>query len=426
MHRDTEKINMKVTETCTAFPAKQSINDDKRDKYDSLYKTNFKMDSDLRISTFNTTHGHYYKPKLVGQHSNTNLARIWMKSQFPQGDIAKADEPISNYRGSYQGHDGCKQPSQRVSKDDWTKRSALVGDNLRRFATTHGKNFIGSYVLPPKSVPKHTASSIPEGDKEKVTANCTTMRDAYQPNKIQYEKQDSSNAYKKLYETNYKMKDGQGRFDQYVSTQAESYHPISNKFAPKFKRDRDRNASDIPEGDTDEIRGFERINSTVARSHHKHINLSEASVPRVNGSQLRTVSNVQLGEKELSSHFYNTTCDTTYHAVSVPYERAPSHPKSSVPLKYFGDLESRSTTWSDFHAHNTSRLKPHKVGLENLRVTHFTPPLGNRRFFLTSHDSQYTPKAIERISVDPGRLQRSSVPIGTMGNFIEGCHNGWE
>lgn len=98
MHKDEDKINMKLTETCLAFPVKQSINDDHRDKYDSLYRTNFKMDSDLRIAAFNTTQEHYYQPKLMNQNSVTKLTRSWMKSQLPQRDYVKAEEPLSNYR----------------------------------------------------------------------------------------------------------------------------------------------------------------------------------------------------------------------------------------------------------------------------------------------------------------------------------------
>uniref|UniRef100_H2Z8W0 Uncharacterized protein n=1 Tax=Ciona savignyi TaxID=51511 RepID=H2Z8W0_CIOSA len=100
MHRDVEKISTKVSETCQAFPAKKSVHDDPRDKYSSLYRTNFKLDSDSRIDTFSTTHERYYKPTPQGSlPALSNLGSRWMRSNFPQGDKEKADEPISNYRG---------------------------------------------------------------------------------------------------------------------------------------------------------------------------------------------------------------------------------------------------------------------------------------------------------------------------------------
>uniref|UniRef100_H2Z8V9 Uncharacterized protein n=1 Tax=Ciona savignyi TaxID=51511 RepID=H2Z8V9_CIOSA len=176
----------------------------------------------------------------------------------------------------------------------------------------------------------------------------------------------------------------------------------------------------------DPYRAHKRVNSTVARSHHKLLDLKQASVPRVNGAQLRTVSKVQLGEKELESSFYETTCDSTFQPVTVAYKRADSHPKSNVPLDYFGNNRRAPTTWSDFPAHDIARQLPHRVALENLRETHFIPPHGAERFFSTTQDSHYTPKRVAKFNVDPGRLQRSTVPIGTMGKFIQGCHNGWK
>jgi len=99
MHRDGEKICVDVTETREAFPPKRSINDDTRDKYSCLYKTNFKMNSDERIDSFNTTHGHYFQPKQVSSPVLTNeLRKKWVASEIPQGDKEKADEPLSVYR----------------------------------------------------------------------------------------------------------------------------------------------------------------------------------------------------------------------------------------------------------------------------------------------------------------------------------------
>nr|XP_002120880.1 testis-expressed protein 45-like [Ciona intestinalis] len=426
MHRDVAKINTKISETCQAFPAKTSTHDDPRDKYSSLYKTNFKLDSDKRIDTFSTTHERYYKPNPIGSQSTLpNLGSRWMKSTFPQGDKEKADEPISNYRGSFLSHDISKHQPRRAPSQHWGCKT-ITGDAQSRFSTTHDSTFQGLWVNTAKSVPKHTSSSIPEGDKEKVTESTTTMRQSYQPSFQGYSPQDRMESYSKLHATNYKMTDGHGRFDKYLSTQAECYQPINNVFSAVVKRDRDRNASDIPEGDMDPFRSHKRVNSTVARSHHKPLDLKKASVHRVNGSQLRTVSKVQLGEKELESSFYETTCDSTFHPVSVEYNRVDSHPKSNVPLKYYGDEKVAPTTWSDFPSHDMARQHPHRVALENLRETHFMPPHGDQRFFSTTHDSHYTPKRVTKFNVDPGRLQRSSIPIGTMGKYIKGCHSGYD
>ena len=66
------------------------------------------------------------------------------------------------------------------------------------------------------------------------------------------------------------------------------------------------------------------------------MDIARIHVPPVSGSKLRTASNVQLGRNELASRYYDTTFDDTYKPVAVPYFKADSHPKSIVPLKYYG------------------------------------------------------------------------------------------
>ena len=98
-HQDKDQINIKLSETRQEFPAKQSIFDDPRDKYTALYKTNFQMNSDNRVDTFNTTHESYYKPQMGDiPPLSSELNRIWTRSNFPQGDKGKAEKPVSNYR----------------------------------------------------------------------------------------------------------------------------------------------------------------------------------------------------------------------------------------------------------------------------------------------------------------------------------------
>lgn len=52
------------------------------------------------------------------------------------------------------------------------------------------------------------------------------MQGSFKKNNFFCHSRDNANVNEKLYATNYNMKDGQGKFDQYLSTQAESYNPI--------------------------------------------------------------------------------------------------------------------------------------------------------------------------------------------------------
>ncbi|XP_039248598.2 stabilizer of axonemal microtubules 5-like [Styela clava] len=425
MHQDQEKINTQLSETREQFPRKKALTStDTRDKYSALYKTNFKPNSDLRIKTFNTTHDYYYtaKPTSVPP-DNTQLAVNWTKSSFPQGDKEKADEPISTYRTGFPGHDTSKMKIERVGSQHWGNQGTIKGDNVRRFGTTHTNTFHGLWSAPPDPVPKHFRSSVPEGDKEKVTEHSTTMRKSFTPHKTDWKSQNSGDSYAKLYATNYKQSDGKGTFDKYQSTAKESYPPISCE-SQRVHRSRDRNASDIPEGDTDANRGTERVNMTTTRRHHPPMNVRDAR--RVDGSKLRTKSNVLLGESTLAGKFYDTTCDSTYQTVNVPRFKANTYYPSVVPLSYYGNQREYPTTWSDFQNPRIGKMIPNPVALDNLRRTHISAPLGGQYFFSTTHDSHYTPKSIAKYKIDSGALQRTSVPIGTLGEFIPGCHNGWD
>ena len=99
MHRDFEKINMQQSETIQSFPHKKAIGHDLPDKYNALYKTHFKMNSDERIDSFQTTHNKFFKPKELFSAADTSiLGKNLRKSHFPQGDKEKAEDPVSVYK----------------------------------------------------------------------------------------------------------------------------------------------------------------------------------------------------------------------------------------------------------------------------------------------------------------------------------------
>ena len=49
-----------------------------------------------------------------------------------------------------------------------------------------------------------------------------------------------------------------------------------------------------------------------------------------------------------------------------------------------------------------------------LKKSHIGAPLGGTRQFSTEHLDQYTAKRTARFPIDSGRLQRSTVPLGTL------------
>lgn len=55
---------------------------------------------------------------------------------------------------------------------------------------------------------------------------------------------------------------------------------------------------------------------------------------------------------------------------------------------------------------------------QQLKRSHIKPPIPEEREFSTTHQRTYTPKRTSRRNVDPGNLQRSSVPLGTLNTYI--------
>jgi len=55
---------------------------------------------------------------------------------------------------------------------------------------------------------------------------------------------------------------------------------------------------------------------------------------------------------------------------------------------------------------------------QQLKKSHIKPPIPEEREFSTTHQRTYTPKRTSRRNVDPGSLQRSSVPLGTLNAYI--------
>ena len=60
------------------------------------------------------------------------------------------------------------------------------------------------------------------------------------------------------------------------------------------------------------------------------------------------------------------------------------------------------------------RMDINPEALDRLKRSHIGAPLGGERQFSTEHLDQYIPKYSNKISVDSGKLQRSTVPLGTL------------
>merc|ERR1712004_818222 len=81
----------------------------------------------------------------------------------------------------------------------------------------------------------------------------------------------------------------------------------------------------------------------------------------------------------------------------------------------------------DFDSKNYKKMKINPIAMNNLKSSHWQQPLGNQTFFSSTMDDLYKPPSTKatKCLTDPGWLQRSNVPLGTLGKYITGSHKGW-
>ena len=108
LQRDERYFNQRASETKQAFERHTLNKPELKDVRHTHGATNFKMDSDPRLNSFQTTHKRDYTPK-VGELASPNHGTADpMRSYIPQGDPDKAPEPISDYRDRYRAHETAK------------------------------------------------------------------------------------------------------------------------------------------------------------------------------------------------------------------------------------------------------------------------------------------------------------------------------
>lgn len=420
MTRDDTFFKDRASETVHAFeyrylPKPVALDD----IHQKLRSTNFKMDTDVnKVNVFETMHTSYFKPKMTSAYQRTEPAASTSVSHIPQGDPDKALEPCSDYRDRFMGHDTSVHVTHRApSMHEGGPPTVKGDDRMTNFKTSHGDQFQGKWEKPVQTLPAPYGYNIPVGDPDKVTINATTMQDTYPflSDKSETKPYCKSAVSAYLGRTNFKERDGHGRYNDYLSTASVSFQPASTQFE-RYRPGKHRNHSDFPEGDLQESRVAERVNMTTSRFYHGNPPLGLHN-RIVSGANLRTKSNVQFEEPPLTKTFYDTTTHSTFKPANVPYtyDRTKFHKETNIPMDYYDKNEVKPTSsFMDFKDPRIGRMNMHNPALENLKMSHILPPLGGSQLHNTTHQVMFTPKSSEKHVYDSQRLQKSSVPLGTL------------
>jgi hypothetical protein len=413
MHRDPKGGSQTSTESSTAFTGRILPRVAMCRK---LNRTNFKMDADERVDSFHTTHSGHYGPKPLSKSLPVGDA---MKSYVPQGDLEKERMPVSDYRGNFLGHDTRVVKVEKAPCMHDGGPSTIRGEDRThtQFATSTDEQFPGRYLpyIPVK--PDLLGSNIPHGDQDKLVHRDTTQLLSYpKPGTANYRVYRRDAALTRLGDTNYKVGHDK-KYDKFETTAAESFQ--LDEMPPQTEKiPYESNASSFPEGDLDPDRVKGRVTTTNYTSYHKKPP-GDFRNAIISGANKLTASKVAFGVPSQSSAYYSTTQTDAYPVFHVPVDRVAGHEKikSKVPLDYYGNGQevNTSTTKDDFPSWRDAPLHTvSKDALAKLRSSNITPPLHGNREFGTTHLTSYTAKRVDRFQYDSGRLQRSSVPLGTM------------
>eukprot|EP00057_Strongylocentrotus_purpuratus_P035688 XP_800551.1 PREDICTED: uncharacterized protein C19orf45 [Strongylocentrotus purpuratus] len=383
----------------------------------ALTKTNFKMDSDHRVESFLTSHSQQFQSPRGMTRSLPNPEP--MRSYVPQGDKEKERMPASDYHGNFRGHDTSVIKVPRAPNMHTGGDPTIRGDARTHapYDTSSKEQFPGKY-LPYVRVKPDFGSSIPTGDTDKLVHRETTQLTSYPRFSGEvYKPYKRDDAVTKIRETNFKM--GHSKKHDQFGTTAAAY--FDAKVLPPFQKHvpYDNNASSIPSGDSDPERIQDRTTTTNYSVYHQ-LPPSNFRNKIISGAMMRTASDVTFGEPRKLSTYYSTTQSDDYPALgkSAFAVRADGHKGTSVPLDVYGDLQNVSTTKDDFPAPFGEGATPNRVlnedQINKLRASHFDAHIEKNRYFSTTHLDTYTPKRVTPYQYDSNKLQKSSVPIGTL------------
>lgn len=416
MHKDVEKIRGKCSMTREEFVPAPSR--DKPCSGKSLTKTNFKMDRDDRIDTFSTTHAHYYRtlPQEAVRPNSSKVPDHPMKSHIPQGDKEKESWPQSDYKQNFQQKSTTTR--DKIINDTFIGPDTIKGDHRShgcsgRFNTTSTRDY------PPRTghrkamVPDHVqypATTIPCGEPQRnESTHQVSFRGKFPSISALF---DRNTALSKLQRTTFQ--NGDNRLDFFRTTTDDCYRYNTPTINTPVSQQIDMKKSNFPEGDQDPVRSAKRISSTITRSDYKPPPANYSNLI-VDGSKKISMSSVSFGNDK-NSH-YQTTMDTNFPKKICSNEKhniETTH--SSIPLAYYDNVVSNSSYRIDYSpTTEVKKLCPNREALDNLRQSHIDHPIKGLREFSTTHSDTYTPKeVINPINMHTGRLQKSSIPIGTL------------
>ncbi|KAL2090137.1 hypothetical protein ACEWY4_014825 [Coilia grayii] len=366
-----EHMDHRILERCTEAlrsfkcPLPQSIH---RMPAWAKLGTNLKMHADHRQATFITTKAEGFRPPPASSASRLTRPKV-----APLRSSGDERLPQTTHRETFPAYTVLpvvKAPARHLGGE-----STIRGDNGRVcFSTHHKEAFQGTWCPPPALVEKQFRSSLPMGDPEKLVERETTQAASFTPPRAPRPAGVMERLKVNLGDTD----------NKWVSTTADAYRRV--KAERVLQRHRTTRCS-MPMGDVDPEQNRARMTTTnkVFFSEENHRELPA----RVDGSKLRTRSNVQFGRPSLGKMFYKTSSGLDYPRKEGLRAQPHTHPSGHV-LSALEPEPAITTVQRDYRASNGRRQELPPTQLKRVKESHISPPC-KEHHFSTTHNEAFIP-----------------------------------
>ncbi|KAL1269317.1 hypothetical protein QQF64_031606 [Cirrhinus molitorella] len=336
-----------------------------------MYRTNFKMNSGDRSGDFVTTHSDFKSLPV----SRAKLVRPITKVRI---GVPEGKYPESTYRSNYTKHEvSPKLPAKESG-------SAGVGSSLRqekknRYGSSYEEQFLYSWCppLPPlESIEKARQcwqrvqySAVPMGDRKNIRDKQTTYSSSFGQSG---DHSPESLLCKRKKPQPFKLRELCN--DEWITVSSEEFP--SHKCSPVYLERRCPTLSSVLIGET--LKGNQERPLTTNQFF-----FSEFPV-YVDGSSIRTFSNVIFGRPDLAGKYYSTTSQEQFASKEVLRPKTSVYPSSHMLFEQEPD-RMITTMQKDFVPLNCRRQKLSPSQLQQVKDSHIRPR-HSKHDFRTTHN----------------------------------------
>ncbi|XP_056324805.1 uncharacterized protein si:dkey-13m1.5 [Danio aesculapii] len=366
------------TETALSFPSHPPVPPiEPKLTHLTMQSSNFKMPYGDVCGNFETSHADFKPMPMSAAQLLRPTTAVWT-------NVLEIKCPETMYSSYYTKHD--------VSPILKAKETTKTGVSLNLRQDKKDKICSSSYQEqfqyrqcpsnpPLQSIEKQRVqySSVAMGDRDKILNNQTTYSTYFRPS-VDNSSPKFRNNTKSLHINLRELPD-----DKWTTTSSDQF--CAHTFGPIHLEHRSPTLSSVFKGELLNA-NQERLSTTNQQFFPK---MKSAKFPvHVDGSSIRTLSNVEFGKPNMAGCFYITTTQEQFPHKEVVHPKTPVYPPSHVLFEQEPD-QLLTTMQNDFIPLNSRRQELSPGQLQQVKETHIRPRNSDHDF-RTTHNETFVPK----------------------------------